>query len=75
VEKEPFQAVDVGQEEEELGRLPHVLLVPGKPGDGLPKGRVPDPQDAIELGAGVRGGPLEGEKELLQVLLGEWARA
>lgn len=71
VGEEPLQAVDVCEEEEKLRRLPDVLLVPGEPGHLVPKPWIPHPDRRVELGARVRGGPLEGEEEFLQVLLGK----
>lgn len=71
VGEEPLQAVDVCEEEEELRRLPDVLLVPGEPGHLVPKPWIPYPDRRVELGARVGGGPLEGEEELFQVLLGK----
>ena len=56
---------------QELRRLPDVLLVPGEPGHLVPKPWIPYPDRRVELGARVGGGPLEGEEELFQVLLGK----
>lgn len=65
--QEAFQAVDVRQEDEELRRLPDVFLLPRKPGHLRPQAGVGDAEGAVELGAGVGGGPLQGEEEPFQI--------
>ena len=65
--KEFLQAMDVGQQNEELGGVDYLLLVTGEVGQFLAQLWVADPQDGVELGAGVGRGLAGGIEDGLEV--------